>query len=123
MHQSKASGGQQIEERCHCSTKWHSYYQCLYISSFSFFLLNSTKLVGNMASILQCCPFLTRDPSLFLRKVGPLLVNSAQRCPVMMARTFYSSVTDLQSEKDTCGNTGEMMGWSSEKRYWKGNRN
>ncbi|KAM6474793.1 5-aminolevulinate synthase, erythroid-specific, mitochondrial isoform 2-T3 [Liasis olivaceus] len=58
-----------------------------------------------MASILQCCPFLTRDPSLFLRKVGPLLVNSAQRCPVMVARTFSCSVADLQSGKETYGNT------------------
>ncbi|XP_070597352.1 5-aminolevulinate synthase, erythroid-specific, mitochondrial isoform X3 [Erythrolamprus reginae] len=72
----------------------------------------STKLVGNMASILQCCPFLTRDPSLFLRKVGPLLVNSAQRCPVMVARTFYSSATDLQSEKATSGNTVPIPRWT-----------
>ncbi|XP_062975523.1 5-aminolevulinate synthase, erythroid-specific, mitochondrial isoform X2 [Elgaria multicarinata webbii] len=56
-----------------------------------------------MASILQCCPFLTRDPSTFLRKLRPLLVSSAQRCPVMVARTFSRSVADLQNGEETCG--------------------
>uniref|UniRef100_A0A8C0HBM0 5-aminolevulinate synthase n=1 Tax=Chelonoidis abingdonii TaxID=106734 RepID=A0A8C0HBM0_CHEAB len=45
-----------------------------------------------MASILQRCPFLTRDPSVFLLKARPLLVSSAQRCPVMVARTLMGSV-------------------------------
>lgn len=44
-----------------------------------------------MASFLQRCPFLTRDPSVFLLKARPLLVSSAQRCPVMVARTLMDS--------------------------------
>ncbi|KAM9113495.1 5-aminolevulinate synthase, erythroid-specific, mitochondrial isoform 3-T3 [Pangshura tecta] len=47
-----------------------------------------------MASFLQRCPFLTRDPSIFLLKARPLLVSSAQRCPVMVARTLMGSSPD-----------------------------
>ncbi|XP_033029151.1 5-aminolevulinate synthase, erythroid-specific, mitochondrial [Lacerta agilis] len=59
-----------------------------------------------MASILQCCPFLTRDPANFLRRCRPLLVSSAQRCPVMVARAFSRSHTDQQHGKETHGETG-----------------
>ncbi|XP_048346719.1 5-aminolevulinate synthase, erythroid-specific, mitochondrial [Sphaerodactylus townsendi] len=58
-----------------------------------------------MASFLQRCPFLSRDPTVFLRKVRPLLVTSAQRCPVMVARTFSCSASDLQRGKQPCGET------------------
>ncbi|XP_065427314.1 5-aminolevulinate synthase, erythroid-specific, mitochondrial-like isoform X2 [Chrysemys picta bellii] len=53
-----------------------------------------------MASFLQRCPFLTRDPSVFLLKARPLLVSSAQRCPVMVARTLMGSSPDLQRGTD-----------------------
>ncbi|XP_067408272.1 5-aminolevulinate synthase, erythroid-specific, mitochondrial isoform X2 [Emydura macquarii macquarii] len=53
-----------------------------------------------MASFLQRCPFLTRDPSVFLLKVRPLLVSSAQRCPVMVARTLMGSSPHLQRGAD-----------------------
>nr|XP_028568958.1 5-aminolevulinate synthase, erythroid-specific, mitochondrial isoform X1 [Podarcis muralis]XP_028568959.1 5-aminolevulinate synthase, erythroid-specific, mitochondrial isoform X1 [Podarcis muralis] len=59
-----------------------------------------------MASILQCCPFLTRDPTTFLRRCRPLLVSSAQRCPVMVARAFSRSHADQQQGKETHGDTG-----------------
>ncbi|XP_053871056.1 5-aminolevulinate synthase, erythroid-specific, mitochondrial isoform X2 [Malaclemys terrapin pileata] len=55
---------------------------------------------GTMASFLQRCPFLTRDPSVFLLKARPLLVSSAQRCPVMVARTLMGSSPDLQRGTD-----------------------
>ncbi|CAM2109978.1 unnamed protein product [Caretta caretta] len=55
---------------------------------------------GMMASFLQRCPFLTRDPSVFLVKARPLLVSSAQRCPVMVARTLMGSSPDLQRGMD-----------------------
>uniref|UniRef100_A0A8C0HI93 5-aminolevulinate synthase n=1 Tax=Chelonoidis abingdonii TaxID=106734 RepID=A0A8C0HI93_CHEAB len=55
---------------------------------------------GTMASILQRCPFLTRDPSVFLLKARPLLVSSAQRCPVMVARTLMGSSPDPQRGTD-----------------------
>uniref|UniRef100_A0A8C8RL86 5-aminolevulinate synthase n=1 Tax=Pelusios castaneus TaxID=367368 RepID=A0A8C8RL86_9SAUR len=53
-----------------------------------------------MASFLQRCPFLTRDPSIFLLKARPLLVSSAQRCPVMVVRTLMCSSPDLQRGAD-----------------------
>uniref|UniRef100_A0ABM5FPZ3 5-aminolevulinate synthase n=1 Tax=Pogona vitticeps TaxID=103695 RepID=A0ABM5FPZ3_9SAUR len=62
-----------------------------------------------MVSILQCCPFLTRDPTNILRKFHPLLVSSIQRCPVMVARTFSLSVADLQREKETGGDIGQQV--------------
>ncbi|XP_053152705.1 5-aminolevulinate synthase, erythroid-specific, mitochondrial isoform X2 [Hemicordylus capensis] len=65
---------------------------------------------GIMASILQCCPFLTRDPTTFLHKLRPLLLSSAQRCPVMVARTLSRSVPVLQRGKETCGDTGPQAG-------------
>ncbi|XP_074873545.1 5-aminolevulinate synthase, erythroid-specific, mitochondrial isoform X2 [Carettochelys insculpta] len=49
-----------------------------------------------MASFLQRCPFLSRDPTVFLRKARPLLLSSAQRCPVMVARTLMDSSPHLQ---------------------------
>ncbi|KAH0628869.1 hypothetical protein JD844_010470 [Phrynosoma platyrhinos] len=61
-----------------------------------------------MASLLQCCPFFTRDPAIFLHKLRPLLVSSAQRCPVMVARSFSHSVADLQRGKETSGDTGVL---------------
>ncbi|XP_030403218.1 5-aminolevulinate synthase, erythroid-specific, mitochondrial isoform X3 [Gopherus evgoodei] len=53
-----------------------------------------------MASFLQRCPFLTRDPSIFLLKARPLLVSSAQRCPIMVARTLMGSSPDPQRGMD-----------------------
>lgn len=60
-----------------------------------------------MASILQCCPFLTRDPTSILCKLRPLLTSSARRCPVMVARSLTRSVADLQLGKETSGDLGE----------------
>ncbi|XP_042310396.1 5-aminolevulinate synthase, erythroid-specific, mitochondrial [Sceloporus undulatus] len=62
-----------------------------------------------MASLLQCCPFFTRDPAIFLHKLRPLLVRSAQRCPVMVARSFSHSVADLQHGKETSGDTASIL--------------
>ncbi|XP_066472552.1 5-aminolevulinate synthase, erythroid-specific, mitochondrial [Tiliqua scincoides] len=62
-----------------------------------------------MASILQCCPFLTREPTSVLRKIRPLLVSSAQRCPVMVSRSFSCSVADLQLGKETSGDAGSNV--------------
>ncbi|XP_061470068.1 5-aminolevulinate synthase, erythroid-specific, mitochondrial isoform X1 [Rhineura floridana] len=62
-----------------------------------------------MASILQCCPFLTRDPTIFLRRCCPLLVSSAQRCPVMVAHTFSHSAPSLQHGKENHGHTGSTV--------------
>ncbi|KAF7240062.1 5-aminolevulinate synthase, erythroid-specific, mitochondrial [Varanus komodoensis] len=59
-----------------------------------------------MASILQCCPFLARDPATILGKLRPLLASNAQRCPVLVSRTFSSSADDFQQGKETCGDTG-----------------
>ncbi|XP_054859250.1 5-aminolevulinate synthase, erythroid-specific, mitochondrial isoform X2 [Eublepharis macularius] len=61
-----------------------------------------------MASLLQCCPFLSRDPTIFLRKVRPWLISSAERCPVMVARTLSCSASHLQHEKEPCGGTGPV---------------
>ncbi|XP_015279737.1 PREDICTED: 5-aminolevulinate synthase, erythroid-specific, mitochondrial [Gekko japonicus] len=61
-----------------------------------------------MASLLQHCPFVSRDPTVFLRKVRPLLVASAQRCPVMVARTFSCSASDRQRGKAPRGENGSV---------------
>ncbi|KAJ7317496.1 hypothetical protein JRQ81_003658 [Phrynocephalus forsythii] len=62
-----------------------------------------------MASILQCCPFLSRDTTNILRKLHPLLLSSAQRCPVMVARTYSLSIPDLQRGKVTSGEIGQKV--------------
>ncbi|XP_029463148.1 5-aminolevulinate synthase, erythroid-specific, mitochondrial [Rhinatrema bivittatum] len=54
-----------------------------------------------MASILQRCPFLSRDPQVFLRALRPQLVHGAARCPIMVARCLSASTADLQMTKET----------------------
>uniref|UniRef100_A0A8D0KKE8 5-aminolevulinate synthase n=1 Tax=Salvator merianae TaxID=96440 RepID=A0A8D0KKE8_SALMN len=62
-----------------------------------------------MASILQRCPFLTRESSIYLWKLHPLLVSSAQRCPLMLSRTFSCSAANLQRGKEISGDVGSAM--------------
>ncbi|XP_030049904.1 5-aminolevulinate synthase, erythroid-specific, mitochondrial [Microcaecilia unicolor] len=54
-----------------------------------------------MASILQRCPFLNRDPQVFLRALRPLHARDAARCPVMVTRCLSVSPVDLQRTKET----------------------
>nr|XP_033777123.1 5-aminolevulinate synthase, erythroid-specific, mitochondrial-like isoform X2 [Geotrypetes seraphini] len=54
-----------------------------------------------MASILQRCPFLNRDPQVFLRALRPLHARDAARCPIMVTRCLSVSTVHLQRAKET----------------------
>ncbi|XP_062827256.1 5-aminolevulinate synthase, erythroid-specific, mitochondrial isoform X1 [Anolis carolinensis] len=66
-------------------------------------------IFGTMASLLHRCPFFTRDPATVLHKLRPLLVCSAQRCPVFMTHSFSQSVANLQHGKETPGDTASVL--------------
>ncbi|XP_053551968.1 5-aminolevulinate synthase, erythroid-specific, mitochondrial [Bombina bombina] len=66
-----------------------------------------------MASFLQRCPFYTRDPSMFLRAARPLVMRSAERCPVMVTRSLSTSAGNWQRAKDTTPVTGVSTGASN----------
>uniref|UniRef100_A0A8C5PMC6 5-aminolevulinate synthase n=1 Tax=Leptobrachium leishanense TaxID=445787 RepID=A0A8C5PMC6_9ANUR len=59
-----------------------------------------------MASFIKCCPFYTRDPTVFLRVARPFVMRSAERCPVMVTRSLASSSGHQQRVKDTVPPTG-----------------
>ncbi|XP_077185646.1 5-aminolevulinate synthase, erythroid-specific, mitochondrial isoform X2 [Paroedura picta] len=111
------SAGQQVRRKAEFGRVWRLQVACLTILPLKgsseqascwdlFFFLGLDSKIGTMASFLQRCPFLSRDTTVFLHKVRPLLVTSAQRCPVMVARTLTRSVSDLQRGKATCGEKG-----------------
>ncbi|XP_069501442.1 5-aminolevulinate synthase, erythroid-specific, mitochondrial isoform X1 [Ambystoma mexicanum] len=54
-----------------------------------------------MSTFLQRCPFLNKDPVIFLRAVRPMLVRSAERCPVMVTRSLSVSSATPQRSKET----------------------
>ncbi|XP_075434515.1 5-aminolevulinate synthase, erythroid-specific, mitochondrial [Ascaphus truei] len=66
-----------------------------------------------MASFLHRCPFLTRDPSVFLRATRPLVLRSAERCPVMVTHSLSTSTGHQQRAKDTAPATGVSSGASN----------
>ncbi|KAM4663772.1 5-aminolevulinate synthase, erythroid-specific, mitochondrial [Discoglossus pictus] len=66
-----------------------------------------------MASFLNRCPFYTRDPSVFLRVARPLLMRSAEHCPVMVTRSLSVSAINQQRAKDTTPVPGVSTGASN----------
>ncbi|KAG9477762.1 hypothetical protein GDO78_012988 [Eleutherodactylus coqui] len=54
-----------------------------------------------MASFIKLCPFYTRDPSVFLRVARPMILRSAERCPVLVTRSLATSANNHQKIKDT----------------------
>lgn len=66
-----------------------------------------------MASLINRCPFATRDPTVFLRVARPFLLRSAERCPVMVTRTLSTSPGCEQRTKDTTPVTGVSTGASN----------
>ncbi|XP_028923560.1 5-aminolevulinate synthase, erythroid-specific, mitochondrial [Ornithorhynchus anatinus] len=59
-----------------------------------------------MATFLQRCPAVARDHPAFMHKARAILVNSAQRCPVMVARSLSGSGVDLKEMKAASQNPG-----------------
>ncbi|XP_038604225.1 5-aminolevulinate synthase, erythroid-specific, mitochondrial [Tachyglossus aculeatus] len=59
-----------------------------------------------MATFLQRCPAVARDHPAFMHKARAILVNSAQRCPVMVARSLSGSDVDLKEMKAASQNPG-----------------
>ncbi|XP_077139890.1 5-aminolevulinate synthase, erythroid-specific, mitochondrial-like [Ranitomeya variabilis] len=66
-----------------------------------------------MASLIKLCPFYTRDPSVFLRFAQPMILRSAERCPVMVTRALATSATNQQKAKDTTLSPGVSSGASN----------
>ncbi|XP_075041038.1 5-aminolevulinate synthase, erythroid-specific, mitochondrial [Mixophyes fleayi] len=66
-----------------------------------------------MASFIKLCPFYNRDPTVFLRVARPMVLRSAERCPVMVARTVATSAGTQQRVKDTTPSTGVSSGASN----------
>ncbi|CAH2316516.1 5-aminolevulinate synthase, erythroid-specific, mitochondrial [Pelobates cultripes] len=63
-----------------------------------------------MASFIKCCPFYTRDPTVFLRVARPFLMRSAEHCPVMVTRSLSTSAGLQQRSKDAVPPTGVSTG-------------
>ncbi|KAM8933966.1 5-aminolevulinate synthase, erythroid-specific, mitochondrial isoform 2-T2 [Pelodytes ibericus] len=59
-----------------------------------------------MASFIKLCPVYTRDPTIFLRAARPFILNSAERCPIMVTRSLATSAGQQQRAKDTGVSTG-----------------
>ncbi|XP_053329566.1 5-aminolevulinate synthase, erythroid-specific, mitochondrial [Spea bombifrons] len=66
-----------------------------------------------MVSLIKSCPFYARDPTIFLRATRPLLLRSAERCPVMVTRSLATSVELQQRNKDTVPPAGVSTGASN----------
>ncbi|OCT56226.1 hypothetical protein XELAEV_180004651mg, partial [Xenopus laevis] len=66
-----------------------------------------------MASLINRCPFATRDPTVFLRVARPFLLRSAERCPIMVTRSLSTSAGYEQRAKDIPPATGVSTGASN----------